>query len=143
VYCVRGNNTHQTTMPFRTIHVGRLEELTHPDNTNPIRPYIFVSYIHKKEMQCRFLSHTHPNSHNKIFNKKKKTDQSIPPENSQAHQRSPNKTEKPSTMSQMIWTRMRAWPEIGPGSPLPLPTSQYPNLVTLVPAQAASRQPHQ
>jgi len=34
-------------------------------------PYIFVSYIHKKEMHCRSLSHTHPNSQNKIFNKNK------------------------------------------------------------------------
>jgi aquaporin TIP len=31
VLCVRGNNTHRTTMPFRNIAVGRPEEATHPD----------------------------------------------------------------------------------------------------------------
>jgi hypothetical protein len=31
VLCVRGNNTHRTTMPFRNIAVGRPDEATHPD----------------------------------------------------------------------------------------------------------------
>lgn len=53
-------------------------------------------------------------------------------------QKRPNKTEKPRTMSQTMWTNSRAW-----GAEPPLPTSQNPNLATLTPAHCASGHPHQ